>query len=144
MKSAPRPVSDIDAYIAAQPAAVRPILQKVRATIAAAAPGASETIKYGLPTFVLHSNLVHFGAFQKHIGFYATPTGHTEFAREFAAYESGKGSVQFPLAQPIPYDLIARIVAFRVQENTSKAAKAKKPAKREAKASPAKHHARRA
>ncbi|HEY1110193.1 MAG TPA: DUF1801 domain-containing protein [Opitutaceae bacterium] len=112
----------IDAYIAAQPAAVRPLLEKVRATIAKSAPAATEAIKYGIPTFLLHGNLVHFGAFKTHLGFYATPTGHTHFAKELAAYESGKGSVQFPFAKPIPYALIAKIVKFRVKENSAKVA----------------------
>lgn len=125
-KSAAGPQT-IDAYIAAQPAAVRPVLEKVRATIAKAAPAATEAIKYGIPTFVLHGNLVHFGAFKTHLGFYATPTGHTEFANELAAYESGKGSVQFPNAKPVPYALIAKIVKFRVKENTAKPDPRKKP-----------------
>lgn len=130
MKAAAEAPQDIDAYIAAQPPGVRPLLQKVRATIAKAAPGATEAMKYRLPTFVLHGSLVHFGAFQHHIGLYATPTGHAQFARELAPYESGKGSVQFPLDQPIPYTLIGRIAAFRAQENRAKAkapASLKKP-----------------
>lgn len=117
---------DIDEYIAGFPAHVRAILQKVRATVAEAAPEAQETIKYRLPTFVFNGNLVHFGAFQKHLGFYATPTGHAKFQRELAAYESGKGSVQFPFDKPVPYPLIAKIVKFRVQENSAKAASRKK------------------
>lgn len=126
MKSSAAAPQTIDAYIAAQPAAVRPILEKVRAAIAKAAPAATEAIKYQIPTFVLNGNLVHFGAFKTHLGFYATPTGHTAFAKELSAYESGKGSVQFPFDQPIPYALIAKIVRFRAQENTAKVA-AKKP-----------------
>lgn len=117
---------DIDAYIAAQSAAVRPILRRIRRTIAQAAPGATEAVKYRLPTFVLHGNLVHFGAFKKHIGFFALPSGHARFRRALARYAGGKGSVQFPLDQPIPYPLIARIVRYRVRENTAKAA-ARKP-----------------
>lgn len=112
----------IDDYIAAQPAEARSILEKVRATIAKAAPAATEAIKYQIPTFVLNGNLVHFGVFKSHLGFYATPTGHTHFAEELSSYESGKGSVQFPLGKPIPYSLIAKIVRFRVRENTTKAA----------------------
>lgn len=125
-KSAAGPQT-IDAYIAAQPAAVRPVLEKVRATIAKTAPAATEAIKYGIPTFVLHGNLVHFGAFKTHLGFYATPTGHTAFAEELAPYESGKGSVRFPFGKPIPYSLIAKIVGFRVQENIAHAASKTRP-----------------
>jgi uncharacterized protein YdhG (YjbR/CyaY superfamily) len=126
MKSESTVPKDIDDYIAGFPEEVRAILQKVRATIAKAAPSAKEAIKYRLPTFVLNGNLVHFGAFQKHIGFYAMPTGHAKFRRELSSYESGKGSVQFPLDEPIPYGLISKIVKFRVQENTAQAAARKK------------------
>jgi uncharacterized protein YdhG (YjbR/CyaY superfamily) len=112
----------IDEYIAAYPPDVQAILQQVRATIREAAPGAQEAIKYQLPTFVLHGNLVHFGAFQKHIGFYPAPRGLEEFKQELSAYKGSKGAVQFPLDQPIPYELIRRITEFRVQENLAKAA----------------------
>jgi uncharacterized protein YdhG (YjbR/CyaY superfamily) len=107
----------IDDYIAGFPADVRAILQKLRATIRKAAPAAEEAIKYRLPTFVLHGNLVHFGAFKKHIGFYATPTGNQQFRKELSAYEGAKGSVQFPLDKPIPCGLVSRMVKFRVKEN---------------------------
>jgi uncharacterized protein YdhG (YjbR/CyaY superfamily) len=84
-------------------------------------------MKYGIPTFTLNKgNLVHFGAFPKHIGFYPTPSGIEAFKTELAQYEGAKGSVQFPLDQPMPYDLIRHIVAFRVKEVRDKAAKAKK------------------
>lgn len=115
----------IDSYISAAPKEVRPILEKVRATIRKAAPGAEETIKYRLPTFVLHGNLVHFGAFKHHIGFYATPGGNAEFRKELSAYKGAKGSVQFPLDEPMPLDLISRMVRFRVKENMARAATAK-------------------
>lgn len=118
----------IDDYIAGYEPEVRAILQKVRITVAKAAPGATEAIKYRLPTFILHGNLIHFGAFQNHIGFYALPSGHAKFRRELAAYASGKGSVQFPLDQPMPYALITQIVKFRVEENLGKAAKKRKRA----------------
>jgi uncharacterized protein YdhG (YjbR/CyaY superfamily) len=107
----------IDDYIAGYPPEVRVILEKLRATIRKAAPGAEEAIKYRLPTFVLHGNLVHFGAFKKHIGFYATPTGNKQFQEQLAAYKGAKGSVQFPLDKPIPYALVSKMVKFRVQEN---------------------------
>jgi len=117
----------IDDYIADFPPDVQAILDKLRATIRKAAPDAEEAMKYRLPTFVLHGNLVHFGAFKKHIGFYATPTGNEKFRKELAVYEGAKGSVQFPLDKPIPYDLVCRMVKFRVKENLEKSvAKRKK------------------
>jgi uncharacterized protein YdhG (YjbR/CyaY superfamily) len=112
----------IDEYIAGFPKEVQEILQQVRATISGAAPDAEEVIKYRLPTFTLKGNLVHFGAFQKHIGFYPTPTGIERFKNELSAYQSSKGAVQFPLDRAIPFDLISRIVKFRVEENLTRAA----------------------
>lgn len=112
----------IDEYIAGFPADVQAILQRIRMTIHEAAPEAQETIGYQMPTFALKGNLVHFAAFKSHIGFYPVPTGIEAFKDELATYKQGKGSVQFPLDQPIPYDLIRRIVIFRVQENLAKAA----------------------
>ena len=117
----------IDEYIAAFPKDVQETLEKVRATIRKAAPEAKETINYGIPTFTLNGNLVHFAAFKKHIGFYPTPSGIEKFKAELSGYEGAKGSVQFPLDKPIPYDLISRIVTFRVKDNLEKtAAKGKK------------------
>jgi uncharacterized protein YdhG (YjbR/CyaY superfamily) len=117
----------IDEYIAGFPPEVQAILQKIRLTIKAAAPAAEEAISYQMPTFKLNGNVVHFAAYKKHIGFYPVPTGIEKFKKELAAYEQGKGSVQFPLDQPIPYGLISKIVKFRVKENAAKAAaKAKK------------------
>lgn len=112
----------IDEYIAAAPSDVQPVLKQVRATIRKAAPQAQETIKYRLPTYVLNGNLVHFGAFNSHIGFYATPGGNAAFRKELSKYNGAKGSVQFPLSQPMPLALIARIVKFRVKENAARAA----------------------
>lgn len=112
---------DIDQYIAGFPEDVREILEKVRLTIRGAAPEAEETIKYQIPTFTLKGNLVHFAAYKKHIGFYPTPSGIEKFKKELSVYKSAKGSVQFPLDQPIPYDLISQIVTFRVKENLQKA-----------------------
>ena len=108
---------NIDEYIAGFPPDVQVILEKMRTTIRKAAPGAEEAIKYRLPTFVLSGNLVHFGAFKKHIGFYATPAGNKQFREEISAYQGAKGSVQFPLDKPIPYGLISKMVKFRVKEN---------------------------
>lgn len=114
---------DIDEYIADFPEDVRAILQKIRKTIKKAAPNAQETINYQMPTFTLNGNLVHFAAFEKHIGFYPTPSGIEKFKKEIDAYKSAKGSVQFPLDQSIPYELIGRITEFRVKEQQSKSKK---------------------
>ena len=111
----------IDEYIADYPKDIQKLLQQVRVTIKKAAPDAEEKISYGIPTFTLNGNLVHFGAYEKHIGFYATPTGHEAFKKELSVYKQGKGSVQFPIDQPLPLDLISRIVKFRVKENSEKA-----------------------
>lgn len=116
----------IDDYIANFPAEVQAILQKIRLLIRQAAPDAEEAIKYQIPTFALKGNLVHFAAFKQHIGFYPTPTGIEAFKQELSGYEGAKGSVQFPLDQPIPYDLINNIVKFRVAENLARAATKKK------------------
>jgi uncharacterized protein YdhG (YjbR/CyaY superfamily) len=117
-KSTPK---DIDQYIARFPADVQEILEKVRLTIREAAPEAKEKISYQMPTFTLEGNLVHFAGYKKHIGFYPTPSGIDKFKKEISAYKWAKGSVQFPLNQPIPYELISRIVTFRVEENLDKA-----------------------
>lgn len=123
MKSEKQTPESVDAYIALFPPDVQEILQKIRAIVRKAAPEAEETISYQMPTFKLHGNLVHFAAYGKHIGLYPIPSGAEKFKEELSVYKGGKGSVQFPLNQPIPYDLIARIVAFRVAENLAKGAK---------------------
>lgn len=112
----------IDDYIATFPADVQLILQKIRQTVQDAAPEATEKISYQMPTFDLDGNLVHFAAYKNHIGFYPVPTGIEAFKEELAGYKQGKGSVQFPLDRPIPYELIAKIVRFRVAENRATAA----------------------
>ncbi len=123
-QSAPK---TIDEYIAGFPRDVQAILQQIRATIREEAPEAREAIKYQMPTFVLNGNLVHFAAFKKHIGFYPTPTGTEHFQKEIAGYKAGKGSIQFPLSEPIPFELIREIVKFRVRESREEAeAKRKK------------------
>ncbi len=110
--------SSIPDYIASFPNETREILELVRATIQKAAPDATEAIKYAIPTFMLNGkNLVHFAAFKSHIGFYATPSGHESFKEELSKYKQGKGSVQFPIDEPMPLELITRIVQFRVAEN---------------------------
>jgi uncharacterized protein YdhG (YjbR/CyaY superfamily) len=111
----------IDEYIAAFPSATQNVLQEVRALIKAAAPDATETISYAMPTFDLNGHhLVHFAGYEKHIGFYPVPSGIETFAEELEPYKRGKGSVQFPLGRPLPTALIRRIVEFRVAENTVK------------------------
>lgn len=113
--------AEIDEYIATFPKDVQKVLEQVRAAIKKAAPGAEQTISYAIPTFKLNgSNLVHFAAFKNHIGFYATPTGHAEFKKELSIYRQGKGSMQFPLDQPMPLGLISRIVKFRVKQHAEK------------------------
>ncbi len=114
---AARPAArNIDAYIAGHPPQVREMLRRLRAAIAKAAPEATESIRYGIPTFVQNGNLVHFAAFRNHIGFYPTPSAITAFSRQLSGYRSSKGAVQFPLDEPLPLALIARIVRFRVKE----------------------------
>lgn len=111
----------IDEYIAGFPVDIQLILDQVRSTIKQAAPDAEESISYGMPAYKTHGKpLVYFAGFKNHIGFYATPTGHAEFAKELSKYKQGKGSVQFPIDQPMPLELIAQIVAFRVIENQEK------------------------
>jgi len=112
----------IDEYIAGFPADVRKILEEIRAIIRTAAPDAEEAIKYRIPTFVLNGNLVHFAGFDRHVGFYPTPSGIEAFKDELAAYPNAKGSVQFPLDRPVPFGLIRQIVQFRVKEARKKMA----------------------
>jgi len=108
----------IDEYIEAFSEDVQAILRKMRQTIRDAAPGAVEAISYQMPTFKLNGrNLVHFAAFKSHIGFYPIPSGIEAFKEELSPYKQGKGSVQLPLDEPIPYDLVERIVKYRVKEN---------------------------
>ena len=109
--------TSIDEYVAEFPAEVRKVLKELRSLIKAAAPGATETISYAIPTFdVNRRHLVHFAAFKHHIGFYPTSSGIAAFKEELKPYKSAKGSVQFPLGQPLPKGLIRRIVEFRVKE----------------------------
>jgi uncharacterized protein YdhG (YjbR/CyaY superfamily) len=112
--------TDIDSYIAQFPKPVQDKLRELREAIQKAAPAATEGIKYAMPTFMLHGNLVHFAAFSNHIGFYPAPQGITEFEKELSPYKSGKGSVQFPLDQPVPLKLVTKIVKFRVAQHLDK------------------------
>ncbi|WP_149304550.1 iron chaperone [Pareuzebyella sediminis] len=114
---------NVDGYISMFPDSVQRVLRKVRATVLEAAPQAEETISYGMPAFRYHGILVYFAGYANHIGFYATPTGHKKFEKALANYKQGKGSVQFSLDKPIPYDLISEIVTFRVAENLEKKTK---------------------
>ena len=125
MKTKQAAPTTIDNYIAGFPKDVQAILKKIRLTIRKAAPDAEETIKYQMPTFTLKGNLVHFAAFKNHIGFYPTPTGTEKFQKEIAVYKGAKGSIRFPLDEPIPFGLIGKIVKFRAKENLARA-KAKK------------------
>ncbi|MCE5299034.1 MAG: DUF1801 domain-containing protein [Methanoregulaceae archaeon] len=107
----------IDEYIDTFPPDVQNILGQLRKTIHEIVPQAEETIRYGIPTFTLNGNLVHFAAFEDHIGFYPTPSAIVAFKKELSLYRHAKGSVQFPINEPIPFDLVRRIVQFRVKEN---------------------------
>lgn len=110
----------VDEYIATFPKSIQLILSKIRSVIIENAPNAVESIAYGMPAYKTYGRpLVYFAAFKNHIGFYATPSGHAEFSKELSNYKQGKGSVQFPLDQ-VPYELIAKIVKFRVKENEEK------------------------
>ena len=120
MKTDTKSASNIDEYINVFPSDVKVKLQKIREIIQKAAPDAEEAIKYQIPTFVLNGNLVHFAAFQKHIGFYPTSSGIAEFKDELTEYKSAKGSVQFPLDAPVPYSLITKIVKFRFVVESSR------------------------
>lgn len=113
-------VKSIDEYVSAFPEEIQVILTNIRKVIREAAPEAAEKISYQMPTFYLKGNLVHFAAFKSHIGFYPTPSGIEAFQEELSRYKGAKGSVQFPLKEPIPYDLIRRITEYRVRENQEK------------------------
>jgi uncharacterized protein YdhG (YjbR/CyaY superfamily) len=116
--------NSIDEYIAGFPPETQIVLEEMRALIRTSAPGATETISYAIPTFDLNGrHLVHFAGYKSHIGFYPVPSGLEAFKEDLMPYKQGKGSVQFPLGQPLPADLIRRIVEFRVAENTGKASK---------------------
>ena len=111
-------ISSIDNYILTFPEDVQELLQTLRTVIKEVAPDATEKISYQMPTFDLYGNLVHFAAFKNHIGFYPTPSGIEKFKNELMMYKNAKGSVQFPINEPLPYELIRKIVKFRVIENT--------------------------
>lgn len=119
MKQASIPDS-ISSYIHAQPASERALLERMRSIIAKAAPSATEIISYGMPTFQLHGNLVHFALAKNHLGFYPSPSAITKFEDKLKPYATSKGAVQFPLDKPLPVQLITEMVRFRVKENEEK------------------------
>jgi uncharacterized protein YdhG (YjbR/CyaY superfamily) len=114
----------VDEYIMTFPEEVQVLLNQIRTIIRECAPEAVESLAYQMPSYKTNGRpLIYFAAFKNHIGFYATPSGHSEFAKELSKYKQGKGSVQFPFDKPIPFDLIRQIVAFRVEENKEKSRK---------------------
>ena len=114
-------IKTTDEYIAQFPKGTQVLLEKMRAIIKKAAPKTEEKISYGIPTFVLHKNLVHFGGYKNHIGFYPGAAGVEAFTKELSAYTFSKGAIQFPIDKPLPVGLITQIVKFRVQKNLEKA-----------------------
>jgi uncharacterized protein YdhG (YjbR/CyaY superfamily) len=121
MDSSKKSPQTIDEYMADFPAQAQAIMGQMRALIHEIAPEATEKISYGIPTFVLGQNLVHFAAYEHHIGFYPSSSGIAHFAEELKEYETSKGTVRFPLDKPIPFDLVRRITEFRVAENRARA-----------------------
>ena len=114
----------VDEYIASFPAQTQKILNAVRATVKAAAPQAEESISYGMPGYKFNGPVAYFGGYEKHIGFYATPNAHEKFKQDLSKYKQGKGSVQFPIDEPVPLGLITKMVKFRMKHN-AEVAKAK-------------------
>jgi uncharacterized protein YdhG (YjbR/CyaY superfamily) len=120
MDSTKKDVKTIDEYILSYPIEVQRILKSLRRAISEVAPQSEEVISYGIPTFKLNGNLVHFAAYKNHIGFYPTPSGIEAFKEELSKYKLTKGTIQFSLGEPLPLDLIRKIVEFRVSENKGK------------------------
>lgn len=120
MKTGGAETNTIDDYIRPFPENIRKLLDQIRSTIRKAAPEATEKISYGMPTYYYNGNLVHFAAFKKHIGFFPTPSAISEFQNELKPYKTSKGTVQLPLADPLPLSLIERMVKFRLKENARK------------------------
>ena len=108
---------DVDEYIAGFPEAIQKTLKRIRATIKKTVPKAEETIKYGIPAYVFHGNLVYFAAYKNHIGFYPVPAGNAELKKEISVYKTGRGSIQFPLDKAVPLDLIKKMTQLRIVEN---------------------------
>ena len=127
MEERPAGFRSVDEYIATFPPETRSLLETIRAAIRAAAPDAKEIISYGMPAYAQHGNLVYFAAAKRHIGLYPTSSAMQAFEADFAGYVHSKGAVHFPLDQPLPLDLVTKIVEFRVAENLARAeAKAQK------------------
>ena len=116
-------IKTIDEYVAQFPKDIQVLLEKMRTIISKAAPKAEEAMAYGIPTFKLHGNLVHFGGYKSHIGFYPAPSGIEAFKKELAEYEGSKGTIRFPLDKPLPATLITQVVKFRVKKNLEKVKK---------------------
>ena len=121
MKENITPIKTIDAYIAQFPSEVQSVLHELRKVIREAVPDAEEKISYQMPAFYLHGNLVYFAAYKNHIGFYPTASGIEAFKKELSAFKGAKGSVQFPIDQLLPFELIKKIVRYRAKENLNKA-----------------------
>ena len=115
-----RSSAEVDNYISRFSTETRKVLEEMRSTLKLAAPKADEVMSYGIPTLTLGGNLVHFGAFKNHIGFYPGSSGVAAFQEELSVYKGAKGSIQFPMDKPLPLDLITRIAKFRVEENLAK------------------------
>ena len=117
-------MENIEQYINALPVEIQKIVQQIRRIIKTEAPNCTESISYGMPAYKTFGKpWVYFAAFKNNIGLYATPSGHAQFSETLSKYKQGKGSVQFPINQPIPYELIKEIIAFRVKENEEKFSK---------------------
>ena len=134
MRTTQAAAKNIDEYIAGFPKYVQKILKKIRMTIKKAAPGAEEKISYQIPTFTLNGTyLIYFAGYNNHIGLYPAPRGAETFKKELAAYEGGKGTVRFPLDKPIPFDLISRIVKYKIKESLERASEKSKDKRQKAK-----------
>jgi len=121
-----RQFKNIDDYIAMFPKNVQHKLNELRSAIKESAPEAEEAISYGMPTFELNGNLVHFAAYKRHIGFYPTHSGILAFEEKLSVYKHSKGAVQFPIDGPIPLDMVREMVRFRVKENLTKGVRRRK------------------
>ncbi len=122
MQSRNNAVTDVSSYISGFPAGTGKLLKQLRDIIRKAAPDAEELISYGMPAYKYHGVLVYFAGYEKHVGFYPTPSVIKEFAEKIARYKYSKGAVQFPLDEPIPVALVTQMVKFRIKENLAKAA----------------------
>ncbi|HET6996889.1 MAG TPA: DUF1801 domain-containing protein [Chitinophagaceae bacterium] len=122
MNSRIPPAKTVDEYIQRYPVAIQPVLQKIRKTIKKTAPAAKEVISYNIPGYMYHGMLIYFAAFKTHISVYPAPRSNAAFKKELSGYKGGKGTVQFPIGDPIPFDLITRITQFRIKDNEERAA----------------------